>query len=188
MIIEFKQASSLQELQQVLDLQRANLRRSVSATEKEREGFLTVEHNLEQLRKMNEVCGHILAKEDDVLAGYALCMHPLFSGDIEVLRPMFEQVERILPDLESYMVMGQICIRKEYRGKGIFRGLYDHMKKALAPEYASIITEVDRTNIRSLAAHRAIGFVPVCSYTSGGQEWEVIRLNRNENLSGAPLG
>ena len=188
MHIKFKQANSGEELGQILELQKENLRGSIPRREQQREGFVTVKHTLNQLRQMNKVCGHILAKDGPVLAGYALCMHPTFSRDIVVLRPMFVQLEKWLPASARYMVMGQICIRKEYRGKGVFRGLYTHMKEVLTPEYDSIVTEVDRTNTRSLDAHRAMGFLPLCTYASGGQDWEVILLPVGEKESASRVG
>lgn len=105
-MIVYKQADSLKELEQILALQQRNLPKNISQEESTKEGFVTVEHSLETLKSMNDVCGHIIAMDDGQVVGYALCMHPKFSGDIEVLRPMFMEIETALNDDVRYMVMG----------------------------------------------------------------------------------
>ena len=133
---------------------------------------------------MNDECPHIIAKKDDTVVGYALCMHPKFGESIEMLKPMFAEIETTLRDSshsfgmtnENYIVMGQICIDKHYRKQGIFRKLYEHMKAEVISPFSAIITEVDCKNKRSLDAHYAIGFQKLKSYHSGGQDWELIYL------------
>lgn len=63
-----------------------------------------------------------------------------------------------------------------YRGKGIFKGLYNKMKDELQGKFNAIITEVDALNIRSSNAHKAIGFKELVKYESDGQLWELIVL------------
>ncbi|NNE77330.1 MAG: hypothetical protein HKN31_09690, partial [Pricia sp.] len=82
----------------------------------------------------------------------------------------------IRPAPHNYMVMGQICIDKAFRGKGVFRQLYETMRLTLLPEFASIITEVDAENLRSLHAHYAIGFTDLKTYRAGGRVWRLIDL------------
>ncbi|MEO9512385.1 MAG: GNAT family N-acetyltransferase [Flavobacteriaceae bacterium] len=175
-MIAYKQASTLQELQQILTLQQQNLPKSLSNAEKEQEGFLTVEHSFGILEEMNTACGHIIAVEHEKVIGYALCMHPKFCNSIEVLKSMFQEINKLLKTHHSYMVMGQICISKEYRGKGVFRGLYKTMKEKLPTGFDTIITEVDAKNQRSFQAHKAIGFTEIKRYTSGEKEWSLILL------------
>lgn len=172
----YKQASTPAELQQILQLQERNLPEKLSEQERLSEGFVTVRHDLELLRKMNDVCGHVIAMDLDTLAGYALCMHPKFSNSIGVLKPMFQQIDQQLPGDNRYMVMGQVCIAKAYRARGIFKGLYRNMQRLLQQNYDSIITEVDTKNIRSVRAHEAVGFKELCRYSSGGQDWQLISL------------
>ncbi|MER3375564.1 MAG: GNAT family N-acetyltransferase [Allomuricauda sp.] len=175
-MIYYKQASSEQELEQILLLQQENLVNSLSCEDREKEGFLTVEHSMEILKAMNERCGHIIAVENGDVIGYALCMHPAFSDSIEVLQPMFIEINKVVEGKANYMVMGQICVAKNYRGKGIFRNLYLTMKNRLPEGFDTIITEVDGKNKRSLAAHAAVGFKTLKVYTDGGREWHLISL------------
>ncbi|MCK0188751.1 GNAT family N-acetyltransferase [Arenibacter sp. F20364] len=164
------------QLQQILSLQQKNLITNVSSGEKEKEGFVTVSHSLQQLADMNAACPHIVALDQEKVVGYALCMHPSFGNDIEVLKPMFLEIASVVPETKSYIAMGQICIDKEYRRQGIFRKLYETMKNAVHPEFNSIITEVDATNLRSLEAHYAVGFRDLKTYHAGGQDWKLIVL------------
>ncbi|MEZ4809593.1 MAG: GNAT family N-acetyltransferase [Allomuricauda sp.] len=176
-MIRYKQASTQGELEQILLLQQENLIKSLPAQEREKEGFLTVEHNLELLKEMNDECGHIIAVDNDRVVGYALCMHPKFGESIELLKPMFVEINKIVQGKSNYMVMGQICVAKEYRGKGVFRNLYLAMKNRLPEGFDHIITEVDGKNKRSLSAHLAIGFKELKTYVADGREWKLIVLD-----------
>jgi len=176
MNIHYSRATSHQELQQILELQSSNLRSAVSSKESQEEGFVSVVHTLDLLERMNAIAPHIVAKDGDKVTGYALCMHPAFADEISMLKPMFNRVYKLLGPDHKYMIMGQICIAKQFRGKGIFRGLYNAMAEALIPAYDSIITEVDADNQRSLHAHYAIGFEEMEVYRSGGRIWHLIQL------------
>ncbi len=182
-MITFTRVTADVELEQILGLQQKNLMTAIPLEEKEQEGFVTVSHSFGTLKEMNGICPHIIAKDGDAVVGYALCMHPNFGADIEVLRPMFREIEMLLPQNENYLVMGQICIEKSYRKMGIFRKLYDTMAQAVQPDYTSIITEVDALNIRSLNAHYAVGFRDLKKYNSGGQDWVLIVLKGYSGVS-----
>lgn len=175
-MISYVRATSEKELEQILVLQRKNLPTVISSDEKAKEGFVTVSHTFKILKKMNDVCAHIIAKSDDKVVGYALCMHPKFADEIEVLKPMFDEIEAIVPKIENHIAMGQICVDKAFRKMGIFRKLYETMQAAIRPEFDTIITEVDAENTRSLQAHYAVGFIDLKTYRSGGQDWKLIVL------------
>ncbi len=174
--IRYCTVSTTDELEQILALQQANLWANVSPEEKEKDGFVTVEHNFEILNQMNEVCPHIIAKDGDTVAAYALCMHPMFADKIEILKPMFAEIDTVVSKDEKYIAMGQICVGKSYRNQGIFRGLYNAMKAHIQPEFESIITEVDAKNTRSLQAHFAVGFKELKTYFSDERDWVLISL------------
>jgi len=174
--INFCRSKTDKELHQILELQQKNLFANITIEDRRHEGFVTVKHTFDLLKKMNEACPHIIAKVGDKVVGYALCMHPMFSGEIALLKPMFKEIETIFPKVEKYIVMGQICIDKDYRKKGVFRNLYESMKEVLQPAFDSIITEVDAKNTRSLQAHLAVGFVHLKTHISKGKSWELIML------------
>ena len=179
MSIHYTRARSNAELQQILNLQRRNLKTSLPASEWENEGFVSVIHTLDLLREMNRICAHILAKEGERVAGYALCMHPRFSKTIDMLQPMFTKIRTLIDPTHKFIIMGQVCIDKTFRKKGILRGLYEAMHSALQSEYDSIITEVDNENQRSLQAHLALGFQTLEVYSSGERTWHLLQLSMN---------
>ncbi|AXT52233.1 GNAT family N-acetyltransferase [Aquimarina sp. BL5] len=175
--LKYTIATSDKELEQIIKLQQKNLTASISQSEKEKEGFVTVEHDLNILKKMNDQQPHVIAKDGDLVVGYTLCMTADFGNDIPVLRPMFRKIERSFDQNETYIVMGQVCIDKEYRGQGIFRSLYQKMKLELQEKYDLLITEVAANNLRSLQAHKAIGFKNLLVYKSDEIDWHLISWN-----------
>ena len=175
-MITYHRAASNQELSEILELQKTNLPTVISLEERTKEGFVTVMHTFETLKEMNDVCPHIIAKSNDKVVGYALCMHPKFANEIEVLQSMFAEIDSIEPKIENYIAMGQICVDKAFRKIGVFRKLYETMQVAIRPEFDTIITEVDSENKRSLQAHYAIGFKDLKTFISGSQEWKLIWL------------
>ena len=176
-MLRYKQASSQSELEQILALQQKNLPKNLAPEEKEVEGFLTVEHSWSILKEMNDECGHIIAVDNEKVVAYALCMHPKFSESIEMLTPMFHEINLAIGGRQNYMVMGQICIAKSHRGQGVFRKLYETMKEKLPAGMDTIITQVDAKNQRSLSAHLAIGFTELKRYQGDdGKDWVLIVL------------
>ncbi|GAA0713095.1 hypothetical protein GCM10009430_04350 [Aquimarina litoralis] len=167
-------ASKDEELHQILALQQSNLSESISSNEKQKEGFVTVKHNFDILKKMNTQQPHIIAKHNDKIVGYALCMTKDFGNDIEVLKPMFAKIDTLIEPRINYIVMGQVCVDKTYRRQGILRGLYQKMKSSLQEKYSLLITEVASNNKRSLEAHSAIGFKDLIVYQADTIEWHII--------------
>lgn len=176
MAIQIGRVKNHSELEQILSLQKQNLPNALSQKEKENEGFLTVTHTLDLLVRMNSVCPHIIAKDGNKVVGYALCMHPQFGDEITILKPMLNEIKTLLPQDESYIIMGQVCIDKTYRKKGIFRKLYKKMQETAGPVFTNIITEVDALNTRSLSAHLAVGFQQLKIYNAFGRKWYLIVL------------
>lgn len=173
-MITYKTTSNQEELKQILELQQKNLPKNLSEQEKKEQGFVTVEHDLEILKKMHDVEPHIIAVSNNKVIGYALSMDRQFKNVVPVLVPMFDVIEQSPVKDENYILMGQVCIDKDFRGKGLFRGLYQKMKDEV--NFDAIITEVDALNTRSSNAHKAIGFEEICKYEAGGQLWELIIL------------
>jgi len=141
-----------------------------------KQGFVTIEHSFAQLSEMHHVVPHTLALVEDSVVGYALSMHPRFTDSVEALKPMFVEIRKAIGEHDEFIVMGQICIAKAHRGQGVFRGLYHHMRAFMPPQFSKIITEVDTKNIRSMNAHKAIGFTEMHRYTAGEKEWSLIVL------------
>ncbi len=177
-MISYHRAQNDEELYAILELQKQNLAINLVDYEQKEDGFVTVQHTFNMLKKMNVVCPHCIAKVNSKVVGYALCMDRSFKNEIDVLKPMFEEIETSLnirsSKLSNFIVMGQICIDKKYRKKGIFRGLYGYMHDQLNSDYTCVITEVDQKNTRSSNAHKIVGFELLKTYTSDTKIWELI--------------
>ncbi len=174
--ITYHRVTTVEDLNQILKLQQDNLPKELSASEKEKEGFVTVHHTFDILEQMNAICPHIIAKHNDVIIGYALCMTKDFKAKISVLIPMFNEIEPVILKNSNYVVMGQVCISRDYRKQDVFRGLYHFMAEVLKRDFDTIITEVDIENTRSLNAHKAVGFKHLKNYRSSNRFWEIISL------------
>ena len=124
-MLRIRQAASVQDLQNILELQGENMKMQLSPQEIDAEGFITVRHSLEQLKIMQNLVPQVIATDEEQLAGYALVMGRELKNSIPVLIPMFDLLDalayhgRPVRSL-NYYVMGQICVRKSYRGKGSF--------------------------------------------------------------------
>jgi predicted GNAT family N-acyltransferase len=173
-------ADAKEDLGGILRLQKKNFKDYLSEQEMREEGSLSLKHELPELE---EICGnyrHIIAKDNDKVIGYALVMLKEFKDSVPVLVPMFHQIDqlefrgRFLEDT-SYFVMGQICIDKNYRGRGIFKGLYYKLKETLSDRFEITVTEVATRNLRSMQAHYAVGFKSLLEYVSPeNEEWALV--------------
>jgi GNAT superfamily N-acetyltransferase len=172
--ILYKRASTIDELEQIRTLQLQNSSQNISSEEKLQEGFVTVQHSIALLEQMNYACAHIIAKDNDIVVGFALVMLSSFRNEIEVLIPMFERIDELVPKDKTYVVMGQICVDKNYRKQGVFRGLYHFYKEELHHEFDFLITEVAAINLRSMQAHEAVGFKTIDTYQEDGIVWNII--------------
>jgi RimJ/RimL family protein N-acetyltransferase len=74
----------------------------------------------------------------------------------------------------DFIIMGQICIVKDFRGQGLFNGLYQCFKKNYFEQYKAVVTEISIHNRRSLYAHLKIGFNEIERYTDSKDEWVVV--------------
>ncbi len=180
-VMHYRAAATDEDLRHILALQHINLPANISAAEAREQGFVTVHHDLELLRAMNDPYGHATAWEGDVLAGYALVMPREFGNRIPVLIPMFERMNDIrladgrrLGNLE-YIVMGQVAVARGFRGSGVFAGLYDDLRRRLRLHFEALVTEIATRNTRSWRAHAKVGFEDWEIYTDpDGEEWVIV--------------
>ncbi|WP_338871347.1 GNAT family N-acetyltransferase [Myxococcus stipitatus] len=176
----------VEELEQILALQRKNLKQHVSAEEARSEGFVTVEHDLRALRRMHALAPSIVARHEGVIVGYALTMPRECRDLLPVLVPMFDLLERL--DFQGrplsarrFYVMGQVCVDKAHRGRGVFDSLFATHRDLYRERYDMLVTEVSTSNPRSQRAHERVGFVPVHTYRDATDEWVVSLWNWDES-------
>jgi predicted GNAT family N-acyltransferase len=178
-MVEIKSAEGMAELQGILDLQLENHLYTASDSEKSDQGFVTVRHSMEQLQKMNSIASHIIAKENEKVVGYILAMTKASKDLVPILIPMFSQFDLLTYKNRgvatyAYLVIGQICISKEHRGKGLFDQMYQRYKKAFSQQFDFAITEIAKNNIRSLAAHHRVGFTVIHEFKDDTQDWAIV--------------
>lgn len=160
-------------------LQKKNVESQISQEELQSQGFVTVHHNFGLLKKICGPYGHMLARDQQTLAAYALVMLKEYGDTIPVLKPMFDEINRLTYQNEClgnvpYLVMGQVCVDKTYRGSGVFQHLYQAMQRELSTTFTYLITEVAIRNQRSIRAHSNVGFKSIKTYEAAGEVWEIL--------------
>jgi len=178
-LIQFTTSNTPNEIQQILDLQATNLPKNISAKEAKEQGFVTVHHNFDILSAMNAKFSHVIAKDGNKVVGYTLVMLPEFGNRIPVLVPLFDKINQLSFNHEAlnettYFVMGQVCVDKNYRGKGVFAGLYQQMKTEMSTNFKYIITEIATRNTRSMRAHEKVGFKTIHIFSTPEEEWAIV--------------
>ncbi|HVF98152.1 MAG TPA: hypothetical protein VM871_12555 [Flavisolibacter sp.] len=179
-MLSYTTAQTHHDLEGILFLQRANLASNLPAEEMASQGFVTVVHTLADLRKLNQTERHIIAKDGEKVIAYLLAMTAAAKEDIPVLKPMFELFDKItlhaLPvSTYPYIVVGQVCVDKAFRGQGVLDNCYHCYREAFKPKYKFAITEIATRNTRSTQAHRRIGFTECNRYVApNAEEWSIV--------------
>ena len=160
------------ELEQILALQQENLARNLPPGEIVSQGFVTVEHDLGVLRRMHALSPSIVAVEGEALAGYALVMPVECRTFVPILEPMFARLDAL--GTERYYVMGQVCVARPFRGRGVFDALYRAHRDALSGRYDRVVTEIATRNTRSMRAHERVGFTLLERYRDAIDDWALV--------------
>jgi RimJ/RimL family protein N-acetyltransferase len=182
--------SSDEDLQQILDLQAKNLHQNLSQEEAESEGFVTIEHDFDLLKRMNSPHPHIVARDarTNQVIGYVLVMLPAFRTDIPFAGPMMDQIDQVVyqgqrlggtysSNKAMMVLVGQLCVDKTYRGLGISTAMYREYQRLMEPHFHHVVTLVSSRNPGSMRAHEKVGFQAVHRY-GGNQDndWVVLVL------------
>lgn len=181
-MIRYTVSLTEQHFSQILKLQQANLPKNVDEEEKKKEGFVTLEHDLELLKKLNTPFAHVIAMDGDKVVGYTLITVKEHVAFIPLLQPTLEELKGVTFDninlhQSKFFIMGQVCIDKLYRGQNIFRGLYDSLSNRMSTDFDFIITEIATHNYRSMCAHKKIGFQVIKQHKDDLGEWAMVVLD-----------
>jgi hypothetical protein len=185
LLLAYTTAEDDRSLLGILDLQKRNLLTNLHEDEMRTHGFVTVLHSIEDLRKMNAIERHVIAVENEKVVAYLLAMTQASRNDIPVLLPMFDMIETIVfqgrpLSASSYIVVGQACVDKAFRGQGVFDAIYAHYARCFRQQYEYVITEIDAMNTRSLRAHDRVGFKIIHTYTApNGVKWHIVLWHWN---------
>ena len=180
-----------EEILRIIELQKNNLPQNLTAEQIDSQGFVSVIHSFDILKKMNTIEQSIIAKDDDHVIGYLLAMTRKSKNDIPVLIPMFNAFDNVVYNHKKiseykYIVVGQVCIAEGWRGRGILDNCYAEYRKHFSHKYDFAITEIMNKNKRSMKAHSRIGFETIYSYQDAeGDEWNIVLWDwRNEIVNG----
>jgi ribosomal protein S18 acetylase RimI-like enzyme len=171
--------SSQRELDEVLELHKANFVANLSEEEKSAEGFVTAAYNSETLKVMHDLHPAVIAKDGDTVVGYILVVSKAYYGKHKLLDELMDAIDRLhykgrlLADV-PYVLCGQLCVAKGYRGQGIVQKMYSHFQQQLSGEFAYCLTDVASTNPRSLKAHLKSGFQVIDSTAYDGVTFDII--------------
>ncbi len=141
----------------ILKLQSANYIANLSEEER-KTGFLSAEFTPEQTAQIAEDLGTIVAAIDDQIVGFVCAFRNEFETGSPVIAKMLASYDRMtfegrpLSSFNSY-IYGPVCIAREFRGRGLLRGLFEAQKKNLADQFEIGVAFVSRSNPHSLQAH-----------------------------------
>ncbi len=179
-MIDFTTAVTDKDLMGIMELQKSNLPVHLTQEEMQREGFVTVVHRFDDLKQMNDIEQHVIAKDNGTVVAYLLAMTSKSKYAIPILVPMFNLFDEV--DYKGkkvsgyhYIVVGQVCVSKAYRGQGILDKCYEAYKSKFGKDYDFAITEIATSNQRSIHAHKRIGFEEIYRYVAPDKvEWSIV--------------
>jgi hypothetical protein len=157
----------------ILNLQSANYIANLSAHERE-QGFLSGQFTPEQTAQIAKDLGTIVAVMDDQIVGFVCAFRNEFETGSPVIAKMLESYDRMifegsaLSSFRSY-IYGPVCLARDFRGRGLLRGLYEAQKKDLAGQFEIGVAFVSRSNPHSLDAHvKGLGMTEVSDFECRG--------------------
>lgn len=154
--IEYRRAGP-EDYAEIVRLQRANYIANLTAEER-REGFLSAEFSLDQVAAIASDLGIAIVTMDDALAGCLCGIRREFDHGSPVVAKMLESYDQAwfqgkpLSAFNSY-IYGPVCIARQYRRRGLLRGLYDFQNKDLAGQFEVGVALVSHSNPHSMQAH-----------------------------------
>lgn len=182
-MITYTTSNTPEDLKGILNLQKANLLQFLSQEQSRSQGFVTVSHTYEQLKRLNDIERHVIAKDNGKVVAYVLAMTSQSKADIPILIPMFDMFNKTRVGCKyisdyNYIVVGQTCVDKLYRGQGVFDNCYTAYKNQFENKFDFAVTEIASANARSFVAHARVGFKEMAKYTAADNvEWRIVVWN-----------
>ncbi|MFT4024766.1 MAG: GNAT family N-acetyltransferase [Flavihumibacter sp.] len=173
-------AKTPEDIQGILELQSANIKQVLSEEELSQEGFVTVKHTEALLKQMMDYAPQVIALDDGLIAGYVLAMDKRMAPHIPELQAMFAVLDT-LPFQEGvvsdypFIVCGQACVHKDYRGRALLDRMYFKMKELFSATHRFCITEIAVGNTRSQRVHERVGFKTIHRYRDAFEQWTVVQ-------------
>ena len=142
------------------------------------DGFVTTLFTRNQLQELIDTeQGLFLLLAGQTIIGYAMSgswnywkAWPMFQHMIDGLHSR-HFLGRTLNISNSYQY-GPICIEKEYRGSGALEILFDFARERMSSRFPVLITFVNKSNPRSVAAHiRKLGLETILEFDYNGNTY-----------------
>src|ERR1017187_4246890 len=144
---KIKLVTEFSELKGIKTLQDENLKRNLPDLEAEVQGFVTAEYSVEFLQALHEESPSVIAKDGGLVVGYALVTTKSIRHQHELLSDLFDSIDKIVYNNQSlkyanYVVVGQLCVAKNYRGRGLVQQMYKHFKISLSEKFDYCLTDI----------------------------------------------
>lgn len=173
-----------EDFRQIKELNWANCKERVDEGLWASDGFLTLEFDTDQLERMRGGYKHVVAKSMGEVVGYALVLIKENRHIFPFFDPMFETInltklDGMLLSKLNYFVMAQICVHTEFRGKGVFSGMYKKLAEQMSLDFDKVVIEVSPKNVRSMKSHLRVGFEVIKNedYQEDLVDWNVMILS-----------
>jgi ribosomal protein S18 acetylase RimI-like enzyme len=178
-MVTIKRVTDFNELAGIQKLQQENLKINLPGTEAETQGFVTAEYSFEFLKTLHRDSPSVIAKDGDLVVGYALVALKSIRHQHDLLGDLFSAIDKLeyknqLMKNSPYVVVGQLCVARNYRGQGLVQQMYQHFKNCLSGEFDYCLTDVAQDNPRSLKAHIKCGFQVIDTLNYGGIGWDIV--------------
>lgn len=170
------------DLIQIKHLNQENLKNNLSQRDRLKYGFLTLEYDIELLLKVNNIEKTIVAKNGNKIVAYAIVINKTAYGLNKLFDDLIDRVNNLKYNKTNlykidYALVGQLCISKDYRGKGLVKEIYKFFKKEYSKKYKYLVTDIDERNTRSLNAHLKNKFQIIDNFYWGDSYWNIILWN-----------
>jgi predicted GNAT superfamily acetyltransferase len=176
--VDFRRATR-RDYSAILRLQSANYIANLSQEERQ-EGFLSAEFTPEQVAEMAENLGTTIAVVGSEVAAFLCAFRREFNTGSPVIAKMLETYEFVqfegkrLSRWNSY-TYGPVCIGRDYRRRGLLRGLYEAQLADLAGQFEVGVAFVARNNPHSLQAHvSGLGMTEVGDFEVKGSSYVIL--------------
>ncbi len=146
-MIEIKHVTDFSELEGIRKLQEDNLKKNLTAEQADAEGFVTAEYSIDFLHTLHLASPSVIAKENGRVVGYALVVLSAVRHQHDLLADLFDAIDRVEYKQRSlreanYVVVGQLCVARDYRGAGLVQKMYQYYKDSLDQDFDYCITDV----------------------------------------------
>ena len=181
--LHYKRVSEDSELEEILKLQKRNLPEALTSKEMNSQGFVSLKYTFENLKNLNLEEAAIICKSDSGVVAYILAI----GKGSEISMPSLESLKAKLSkslykdkpiSAYNYVLIGQVCVDKNYRQQGVFKSCYELYKHTFQNKYEFAVTFISDKNHRSLHAHKKLGFQFINKYKSNDNEvWNIALLS-----------